>query len=71
MLIFFLWVLAGIWIIYNMKEVINVLSPFAQAIVMIVLTIFAPFICVVDMAEDILQIIFEWDGVEVDSDDDE
>lgn len=61
-----IWVLAGVILIDDMNPIIEELSIFAQVMVMLVLTIFAPAIWLTQFAEEILDFIagdgFDDDG---------
>lgn len=60
-----IWILAGTMLIDDMSFIMDELSIFAQVMVMIVLTIFAPVIWLTLLAEDIINFIiggFDDDG---------
>lgn len=60
-----IWILAGTMLIDDMSFIIDDLSIFAQVMVMLVLTIFAPVIWLTLLAEDIINFIiggFDDDG---------
>ena len=64
-LIMIIWILAGTMLIDDMSFIIDDLSIFAQVMVMLVLTIFAPVIWLTLLAEDIINFIiggFDDDG---------
>lgn len=60
-----IWILAGAMLVDDMSFIIDDLSIFAQVMVMLVLTIFAPVIWLTLLAEDIINFIiggFDDDG---------
>ena len=60
-----IWILAGAMLIDDMSFIVDDLSIFAQVMVMLVLTIFAPVIWLTLLAEDIINFIiggFDDDG---------
>lgn len=64
-LIMIIWILAGAMLIDDMSFIVDDLSIFAQVMVMLVLTIFAPVIWLTLLAEDIINFIiggFDDDG---------
>ena len=52
-----IWILAGAMLIDDMSFIIDELTIFAQVIVMLVLTVFAPVIWLTLLAEDIINFI--------------
>lgn len=63
-----IWVLAGVMLIDDLNPVIEELSIFAQVMVMLILTIFAPAIWLTQFAEELIDLL-AGNGWE-DSDDD-
>lgn len=59
-----IWVLAGVMLIDDLNSMIEELSIFAQVMVMLVLTIFAPAIWLTQFAEEIIDFIAGdgWEG---------
>lgn len=50
-----LWILAGVILIYDMNSQIEQLSVFAQVMVMLLLTVFAPVIFITGFVEDLIE----------------
>ena len=67
-LIIAIWVIAGVKLIDDMSIVIEELSVFAQVMVMLVLTIFAPAIWLTQFAEEIIDLLAGdgWEGFDDD-----
>ena len=52
-----IWVLAGAYLIDSMSSMIDELSIFAQVIVMLLLTLFAPAIFATEFVEELIELI--------------
>ena len=52
-----IWIIAGVALIDDMSFMIDELTTFAQVMVMLVLTIFAPAIWLTQFAEEIIELI--------------
>lgn len=52
-----IWILAGVKLIDDMSLMIDKLSFFAQLSVMLILTVFAPFIYATEFAEELIELI--------------
>lgn len=52
-----IWVLMGAYLIDSMSSVIDELSIFAQVIVMLLLTLFAPAIFATEFVEELIELI--------------
>ena len=52
-----IWVLMGAYLIDSMSSVIDELSTFAQVIVMLLLTLFAPAIFATELVEELIELI--------------
>ena len=52
-----IWVLMGAYLIDSMSSVIDELSIFAQVIVMLLLTLFAPAIFATELVEELIELI--------------
>jgi len=63
-----IWIIAGVKLIDDLNIVIEDLSIFAQVMVMLVLTIFAPAIWLTQFAEEIIDLIAGdgWEGFDDD-----
>ena len=63
-----IWIIAGVKLIDDLSIVIEDLSIFAQVMVMLVLTIFAPAIWLTQFAEEIIDLIAGdgWEGFDDD-----
>ncbi len=63
-----IWVIAGVMLIDDLSSMIEELSIFAQVMVMLVLTIFAPAIWLTQFAEEIIDFIAGdgWEGFDDD-----
>lgn len=52
-----IWVIAGVMLIDDLNPVIEELSIFAQVMVMLILTIFAPAIWLTQFAEELIDLL--------------